>query len=117
MKKFGAMIILMMASLSAYAGSSPKNDQEPNGIVTPDIATGMWRTSRFVNDTTNMNILVCPLKYEYIYRDDTCRDKNNKNAWVLIENSLPQGKNYVGFKSISQGSSHAIEIYWKNAKQ
>lgn len=119
MKKFGAMIVLMMASMSAYAGSSSQqsNNEDNHGIVTPDVATGMWRTTRIVHDSSNMNILVCQLKYEYTYRSDTCEDKNKKNAWAKMEHAVPQGTKFVGFKSISQGSTHYIEIYWKQVKQ
>lgn len=119
MKKIGAVIVLMLASVSAYAGSSSQqsSNEQNHGIVTPEVATSMWRTTRFVHDTKNMNILICQLKYEYTYRNDTCEDKNKKNAWVKMENAVPQGTKFVGFKSVSQGSTQYIEIYWKQVKQ
>lgn len=112
MKKFAAMI-LMMASMTAYASSASKsNADEQHGIITPDVATGMWRTSQFVHDV-NMNILICTPQNVYYWKDHTCKDKNNNNAWVKMENAIPQGKKFVGFKSINQGIAHHIEIYWK----
>lgn len=123
MKKFSAMIVLMMASLSAYAGSSsqPKNAEDNHGIVTPEIASGMWRTYRHTNDDNNMNILICPKKMNHDTdmngSNPTCKDKNGNNAWVRMENSIPQGTKFVGFKSVSQSSSQYIEIYWKQVKQ
>jgi hypothetical protein len=121
MKRFVLMIMLMMASMGAYAGSSSQGTvtEETQGIITPELATGMWRTNRFIYDK-NLNILICPKDMDYEINmtiDNTCENKQKKMAWVTMENTIPQGAKYVGFKSITANGSHYIEIYWKKIKQ
>lgn len=109
-------LALLVASVSAFAGSTPKNEQEQTGIVTPEVATGMMRIYRYTYDK-DMNILVCPrgMEYEHDFRTDVakCQNEKRENQWRKMENYVPVGKKFVGFKSVSQGSSHALEIYWK----
>ncbi len=114
MKKFGMMMVLLMASMGAYAASSPKNAEENKNVITPDFATGMWRTSYYEYDA-ELNILVCPRGMTFAYGNpyNTCTNLQGKSVWVKMENIVPKGKKFVGFKSVSQGSSNVIEIYWK----
>ncbi len=121
MKKIITMLSLMMISTFAYAGSSSQAtvSEEAPGIVTPEVATGVWRTYRHISDR-NMNVLICPKNMSHeqnITSEDTCKDRSGKMAWVRMENAVPPGKKYVGFKSITQNGSHYIEIYWKDVKQ
>jgi len=113
MKKIIALT-LMIASMSAYAASTPKNAEEKNSIITRDVATSMWRTN-YVEYDKDLNILVCPRNMLFAYKDpyNTCLNKEGKSAWVKMEQIVPKGKEFVGFKSVTQGSSHIIEIYWK----
>lgn len=114
MKKIILVVAMMVASMSAYAGSSsnPQNEQENSGIVTPDVATGMLRIYSF-NYDESMNILVCIDPYKYNYNNKSCVDNNGKNKWRYLSQVPPKNKKYVGFKSVSQGGSHFIEVYWK----
>lgn len=108
------MMAMLLVTVNVYAGvaSQPKNEQEKSGIVTPDIAIGVYRTDKF-NYDESMNIVICMQDYQYDYYKKTCTDMQGKNKWKFITQVPPKAKTYVGFKSISQGSSHVIEIYWK----
>lgn len=116
MKKISVAFAFMVASMSAFAGSATLSEQEQTGIITPDIATGVYRTYSYTYDK-DMNLLICPhgmdFKINYKTNIPTCLDKNDKSQWKKMENYIPAGKKFVGFKSVSAGASHAIEIYWK----
>lgn len=116
MKKLFTFICILFTINTAIAASSPKTVEDNTGIVTPEIATGVIRTSKTAYSEMGI-ILVCPTQTnQYVthnYRDDTCLDSKRNNAWVYLKDAIPKGTTYVGFKSVAQGSSHYIEIYWK----
>ena len=120
MKKFGAMIVLMAASMSAYAESQIIDGVEKNSFIKADVATGMWRTSRFTYDK-DLNPLVCKPMYNYVSGDfgsqQSCTDSKGESKWIKMENAVPPGKVFAGLKSLNVGNIHYIEIYWKQAKQ
>ena len=108
------MIVLMMVliSPSTFGAATGMDFNDSTGIVTPNIATGMIRTERFATDT-NGNLVYCPTNFEYTPRNSTCTD-GSRNGWTLLKDSVPYGKTYVGFKSISGDYGyHKLEIYWK----
>lgn len=85
-------------------------------IITPDIATSMYRTNRFSYDK-NKDIIICQSKYKYEIGANgyKCVDDNSKNAWTKLTDSVPEGKKYVGFKSVDSNGHHKIEIYWRDS--
>lgn len=116
MKKISIFFTMLVTSMSAIAATTPTSYEDNTSIITPQIATSMYRTNRFTYDK-DMNILICPhgMKYDYYVTTniETCKNSNNENKWIKMENYVPAGKKFVGFKSTSQGGSHMIEIYWK----
>jgi hypothetical protein len=104
---------LIPGTAAAKSSSHPTADTKDhnNGIVTPDVAENMFRTSYFVQSPKG--ILVCVDTYSE--KNGVTCTKDGKNAWRSMRNSVPAGKTYVGFKSITAGSygSHFIEVYWK----
>lgn len=107
-------VILMLISSSAFGAAMGMDDYYNNndGIVTPNIATGVIRTERFAVDT-NGNMVYCPPNFDYNQRNNTCTD-GSRNGWTLLKDSVPHGKTFVGFKSVSGSyGSHRLEIYWK----
>jgi hypothetical protein len=111
MKKIITMLMLMMASMVAYAGTSANNTDDLNGVIPLSVATGMWRAN--LGYDKEQNLIVCQRIHRYLWKDESCRDKDGNNAWAKIKDAVPKGKTFVGFKSVSQGSEHYIEIYWK----
>lgn len=113
MKKILMMIFMLMASISAYAETNIKDNQpaDLNGVIPLNVATGMWRANPGYDK--EHNLIVCQRIHRYLWKDETCRDKGGNNAWAKIKDAVPKGKTFVGFKSVSQGSEHYIEIYWK----
>lgn len=103
---------LLPVTTSAKSSSHPKEGSrnDNTGIVTPDVAENMFRTKYFTQ--SEQGILIC--RDLYTSEKNTCT-KNGKNAWRSMKNSVPSGKTYVGFKSVTAGSYgyHYIEIYWK----
>lgn len=99
----------------AYAGTAslpPDANDQLNGIVTPNVATGVFRTNRFTVDV-NGNMVYCHPSYDYSWSRATCVDSQNRNAWVLLTHAVPRGKTYVGFKSVHSAGAQYLEIYWK----
>lgn len=120
MKKIITVVALMVNSINSYAASLPANDVEVKEIVTPSVATGFYRTQNFTYDK-DMNILICPMNMNMNinYESErngyskTCTDNKGQNKWQKMENAVPNGKKFVGFKSVSQAYIHLIEIYYK----
>jgi hypothetical protein len=103
----------MLISSSAFGAAMGMEDfNNSDGIVTPNIATGVIRTERFAVDT-NGSMVYCPTNFDYTPRNNTCTD-GSRNGWTLLKDSVPHGKTFVGFKSVSGSyGSHRLEIYWK----
>lgn len=117
MKKIIGVVALLVTSVNTYAAALPTSyEQEVKEMVTPNVATGFYRTQNFTYDK-DMNILICPraMKYEsnLTVKVTTCTDDKGNNQWRKMENSVPAGKKFVGFKSITEGYKHMIEVYWK----
>lgn len=116
MKKLTIAFMIFASSMHAYGVTlPPASKEEVKEIVVPSIATGFYRTQNFTYDK-DINILICPknMKYESnLSGNITCKDDKGKNAWEKMENAVPKGKKFVGFKSVTEGYKHMIEIYWK----
>lgn len=106
MKKIILFVFSVLFALSAFAGTVyvPYRD---TGIITPDIATGFYRTSRFTTSGSG-DILVCRDAHFHNWADNTCTYKGY-NAWTLMTNVVPSGKSYVGFSV----SNSTLTIFWK----
>ena len=106
------LTILLLISSPAFGAAMGMDFNNNGDIVTPNVATGMLRTERFAVDT-NGNMVYCPTNFDYTPRKNTCTD-GSRNGWTLFKDSVPVGKTYVGFKSVSGNyGSQSIEIYWK----
>lgn len=118
MKKIILSMAVLITSISAQAATPPNTNNESREIITPEIATGFYRTEQYTYDN-DLNILICPRNRHYersiVNGDQSCTDgkTNENNKWIRMENIVPKGKKFVGFKSLSQGYTPVIEIYWK----
>jgi hypothetical protein len=105
MKKIGLMLILMIASMGAYAGSGD--------VITPDFATSQWTTTHWVYDK-DLNIIVCPRGATYSkIASTTCLDEKGNKAWIDMKQAVPSGKKFVGFKITITDRWEYVSIYWK----
>lgn len=107
-----AATLIAVISMSAHAGSSSRtySCNGTSGLITPDVATDMFRTTRFIQSATG--ILIC--RDDYVpYGKEECT-KNGKNAWRRMPDSVPEGKTFVAFSIVStRNGEMAVEIYWK----
>lgn len=88
---------------------NPKAD-----LVTPEIATGFFRTNKIAYESTNYSMLICPEDAVFVEKDKSCFKGNRVIAWVPIAESVPKGRTFVGFKSLSVTTGNpVIEVYWK----
>lgn len=122
MKQFIIMAALLLGVVCGRAeakGSShpkkPPEEQDSSvqtGIVTPDIATGVWRVNARWTNGADLTILVCPnnVGIEWLSSNRTwvCGGDAN-NGWKPIHLSLPANKTYVGFRMTKDW----LEIYFK----
>ena len=116
-KSLYSIVFMSLALLSSIASAAPNTQNHVStpmeaalGIVSPDVAIGVYRTKRFTY-TNSREILVC---VQIQPTNNDCVDNKNKSAWRPLAGAVPDGKKYVGFKSVTDiDGSHAIEIYWK----
>jgi len=103
---FKKFVIVACITLCSFAHAKAQQDDvsETHGIVTPEIATGIRVYSIFNNDTAG-NMVICQAI------DRGLSGKCNK--WTPIQDVVPRGKQYVGFKVVPVGYSTHIQVYWK----
>jgi hypothetical protein len=100
---------ISVVSVTAGAGTVYQPVTQ-SGIITPDVATGGNIFYDF-GVSTQGDILVCPRGADRSWRDNTCLNAKGENAWTRIQDIVPKGKTYVGFRFRGNGSS--VEVYWK----
>lgn len=114
----GWMLVLLactqvQAKGSSYPAQTQTNEDQRTGIVTPDVATGAWRTERY-SIAANGDMLACKVEYAWSWRErEICRKGQDQNAWLTFKDAVPPGTEYIGFKYVSVGSGTYVEIYWK----
>lgn len=109
------LIASIMLAVSVASQAAPKYipTEESLGIVTPEVAEGMFRTSRIAHTKEGL-LVVCRMSDSRNYVTDACSDSKGNSAWRSLPNSVPAGKKYIGFKSVSgEYGDHNIEVYWK----
>lgn len=116
MKRSLIGVALCLAATGAMArfSSSGEEVSTSGGVITPDVATDVFRTYWIARDKDG-NMLVCPdyrQGVRFIKEDGQmlCRDANGNNAWSLPANVPPRGKTYSGFRVTPNGY---YEFYWK----
>ena len=112
MKK--VMVVLFASAISAVSVTAGAGTvYQPvtqSGIITPDVATGGNIFYDF-GVSTQGDILVCPRGTDRLWRDEKCLNAKGENARTRIQDIVPKGKTYVGFRFRGNGSH--VEVYWK----
>lgn len=106
MKKIIGFICVLLLSSSLFAGTVMVPYQD-TGIITPNIATNLYRTQTFAISGDG-ELLICPRHADFSWGDTTCLYMK-KNAYILANKIVPASKTYVGF-NITNGT---LTIYWK----
>ncbi len=110
-------VLALAVSVNAFAkGSSHTSDKDSSegaSIITPDVATDGYQTSRFAR-TAAGDTVICPQHIvDYVYKDNVCRDAQGNNAWRLFKDAVPTGKTFVGFRLINSNGYSYYQIFWK----
>lgn len=117
MKKLIIALALAAAAAAATAGAPTFTVTEGTGSIVAYAPTNRVLTypSGRNNSTIDGMLLVCPYTYEARWRDDTCFDKDGKNAWQLLENSLP-GFKPTAYEIKYVGNGHKILVVYYSPK-
>lgn len=107
-------LVVALSTQIAAAGGAVTVTSTKADLVTPEIATGFFRTNKIAYESTNYSMLICPDDATFVEKDKSCFKGNRVIAWIPIAESVPKGRTFVGFKSLSVTSGNpVIEVYWK----
>lgn len=122
MRKVFLMIAVCLATSVVYAkgAATNANEEQPTGIITPNIATTGYRTSRIAYSAFG-DLLVCPEvdaqgnEVKYVEKDATCQNyKSTNTQWVHPQyHPRFKTKQYVGFRIVTQSYYTFYEFYYK----
>lgn len=113
MKKLLALLLISGNAFAGATGGFTTNDN--SGIVTPDVATGYVAFgSDRIAYAPDGQMMFCQHHFETTMKRSSCEDDKGKNAWTYMKDSVPRGRNFIGFRAVSGSyGARLVELYYK----